>query len=60
MYHNCDAETATEYLNQYIKFHGIPKNFRCDHAQAFKWRQIEICCKDNKIKLKLAPVGDHR
>ena len=24
IYHNCDKETAIEYLNQYIKFHGIP------------------------------------
>ena len=44
VYHNCDAETAIEYLNQYIKFHGIPRNIRCDQAQAFKSRQFEIYC----------------
>ena len=60
VYHNCDAETAISYLNQYIKFHGIPKNIRCDQAQAFKSRQFEIFCKNNNIKLILAPVGDHR
>ena len=60
VYHNCDAETAIEYLNQYIKFHGIPRNIKCDQAQAFKWRQFEIYCKNNNIKLILSPVGDHR
>ena len=60
VYHNCDAETAIEYLNQYIKFHGIPRNIRCDRAQAFKSRQFEIYCKNNNIKLILAPAGDHR
>ena len=60
VYHNCDAETAIEYLSQYIKFHGIPRNIRCDQAQAFKSRQFEIYCKNNNIKLILAPVGDHR
>ena len=60
VYHNCDAETAIEYLNQYIKFHGVPRNIRCDQAQAFKSRQFEINCKNNNIKLILAPVGDHR
>ena len=60
VYHNCDAETAIEYLNQCIKFHGIPRNIRCDQAQAFKSRQFEIYCKNNNIKLILAPAGDHR
>ena len=60
VYHNCDAETAIEYLNQYIKFHGIPRNIRCDQAQAFKSRQFEIYCKNNNIKLILAPAVDHR
>ena len=60
VYLNCDAETAIEYLNQYITFHGIPRNIRCDQAQAFKSRQFEIYCKNNNIKLILAPAGDHR
>ena len=60
VYQNCDAETAIEYLDQYIKFHGIPRNIRCDQAQAFKLRQFEIYCKNNNVKLILAPVGDHR
>ena len=45
VYHNCDAETAIEHLNQHINFHGIPRNIRCDQAQAFKSRQFEIYCK---------------
>ena len=30
VYHNCDTDTAIEYLEKYIKFHGIPRNIRCD------------------------------
>ena len=58
-YNNCDAETAIQYLNQYIKFNGIPRNLGCDQAQAFKSRQFKIFCKDNNIKLILAQVGDY-
>ena len=49
-YHNCDTETAVNYLKSYIKFHGIPRTIRCDQAQAFKSRNFEIFCNDNNIK----------
>ena len=42
---NCDTQTAIEFLNQYCKFHGIPRSIRCDQAQAFKSRAFEIYCK---------------
>ena len=42
VYHNWDTDTAIEYLEKCIKFHGIPRNIRCDQAQAFKSRQFEI------------------
>ena len=35
-YHSCDTETALEYLNSYMKNHGIPRTLRRDKAQAFK------------------------
>ena len=59
-YTNCDTDTAMSYLKEYIKFHGIPRSVRCDQAQAFKAKNFEIFCKDNKIRLILAPTGDHR
>ena len=59
-YHNCDTETVIEYLKSYMTFHGIPRTLRCDQAQAFKSKNFEIFCKDNNIKLILAPAGDHR
>ena len=58
-YHNCDTETALNYLKSYKKFHRIPRTIRCDQAQAFKSQNFEIFCNDNHIKLILAPVGDH-
>ena len=60
IYNNCDTNTAINYLKDYIKFHGIPRSLRCDQAQAFKAKNSEIFCKDNNIRLILAPAGDHR
>ena len=57
---NCDTQTATEFLNQYCKYHGIPRSIRCDQAQAFKSRAFEIYCKEKNIKLIFSPTHDHR
>ena len=57
---NCDTQTAIEFLNQYCKFHGIPRSIRCDQAQAFKSRAFEIFCKEKIIKLIFSPTHDHR
>ena len=59
-FHNCDTETALDYLERYCKQHGIPRSIRCDQAQAFKAKEVEILCKNKNIKLILAPAGDHR
>ena len=42
------------------KVHGIPRSIRCDQAQAFKAKELDIFCKNKNIKLILAPAGDHR
>ena len=60
VYKNWDASTAIEYLEEYCKFHGIPHSLRCNQAQAFKSRDLNVHCKDNNIILILVPVGDHR
>ena len=60
VYKNCDASNAIEYLEEYCKFHGIPRLLRCDQEQAFKSTEFNVHCKDNNIKLILAPAGDHR
>ena len=59
-FHNCDTDTAIDYLERYCKKHGIPRSIRCDQAQAFKAKEFEIFCKNKNIKLILAPAGDHR
>ena len=59
-FHNCDTDTAIDYLERYCKIHGIPRSIRCDQAQAFKAKEFEIFCKNKNIKLILAPAGDHR
>ena len=60
LFHNCDTGTAIDYLERYCKINGIPRSIRCDQAQAFKAKEFEIFCKNKKIKLILAPAGDHR
>ena len=60
LFHNCDTETAIDYLERYCKIHGIPRSIRCDQAQAFQAKEFEIFCKNRNIKLILAPAGDHR
>ena len=52
LYYNCDIDTAKNFLEKYIKFHGIPLNIRCEQAQALKSKQSEIICTDNNIKLE--------
>ena len=59
-FHNCETETAIDYLEKYCKLHGIPRSIRCDQAQAFKAKEFDIFCKNKNIKLILAPAGDHR
>ena len=59
-YNHCDTNTAIEYLESYCKLHGLPRSIRCDQAQTFKVKKIEIFCKNKKIKLILALAGDHR
>ena len=60
VYKNCDTSTAIEYLEEYCRFQGIPRSIRCDQAQAFEFRDFTVYCKDDNIKLILAPAGDHR
>ena len=60
MFKDCDTQTALNYLEEYCRFHGIPRSLCCDQAQAFKAREFKIFCKNKNIKLILAPVGDHR
>ena len=59
IFHNCDTDTAIDYLERYCKVHGIPRSIRCDQTQAFKAKEFEIFCKNKNIKLILAPAGDH-
>ena len=60
IFHNCDTDTAIDYIERYCKLHAIPRSIRCDQAQAFKAKEFEIFCKNKNIKLILAPAGDHR
>ena len=40
IYHDCDADTVIAYLEKYIKFHGIPRNIRCEQAQVQTVRNL--------------------
>ena len=58
-FHNCETETALDYLERYCRQHGIPMSIRCDQAQALKAKEFKIFSKNKNIKLILAPAGDH-
>ena len=60
VYKDCDASTGIEFLEEYCRLHDIPRSIRCDQAKAFKSRDFNVYCKDNNIKLILAPARDHR
>ena len=49
-FHNCDTETAIDYLEKFCKLHGIPRSIRCYQAQAFKAKKFNIICKNQKHK----------
>ena len=59
-FHNCDTDTAIDYLERYCKTQGIPRAKRYNQAQAFNAKEHENFCKNRNIKLILAPVGDQR
>ena len=58
VFKDCDIQTELNCLEEYCRFHGIPRSLRCDQAQAFKAREFELVCKNKKIKLILTPAGD--
>ena len=58
VYHNCD--TALSYIEEYIKFHGIPRNIKIGSAHAILSKKYEIFSNDSNIKLRLATSGMHR
>ena len=50
VFKDCDTQTALNYLEEYCQFHGIPRSLRCDQAQAFKARELELFCKNKTSK----------
>ena len=44
-YHNCDTETAIEYLKSYMTFHVIPRAVWCNQAQAYKSKSSKSSAK---------------
>ena len=57
---NNKADTIIKFMQTHIVNHGVPRNIRCDQVQGFRAKKFMIYCKIKNIKLKFAPVDDHR
>ena len=47
-------------MQRHFSNNGVPRRLRCDQAQTFRAKKIQIFCRSNNIKLLFAPVDDHR
>ena len=54
------AKKVTQFLDSYIRIHGLPHSNRTDHGSGFKNNLVQEFCSSRGIKHVLSPVGDHR
>ena len=54
------AKKVTNFLDSYIRIHGLPRSIRTDHGSGFKNNLVQEFCSNRGIKHILSPVGDHR
>ena len=47
-------------MQRFISISGVPRRLRCDQAQKFRAKKLQLFCHTNNIKLLFAPVEDHR
>ena len=50
----------SRYRQRYISNNGVLRRLRCDKAQTFRAKKVQLFCNTNNIKLLFAPVDDHR
>ena len=54
------AKKVTNFLESYVRIHGLPQSIRMDHGSGFKNNLVQEFCSSRGIKHVLSPVGDHR
>ena len=54
------VKKVTNFLDSYIRIHGLPHSIRTDHGSGFKNNLVQEFCSSRGIKHVLSPVGDHR
>ena len=54
------GEKIIKFLRGYIQQHSIPKSIRTEQNSEFKNTIMSQFCRENGIKPKICPVGDHR
>ena len=57
---NATADIAIKFMQRYISNNGVSKRLRCDQAQTFRAKKLQIFCRTNNRKILFAPVDDHR
>ena len=55
-----DAKKVVNFLDSYIRTHGLPQSIRADHGSGFKNDMVKQFCSSRGIIHILSPVGDHR
>ena len=54
------AKKVTNFLDSYIRIHGLPHSIRTDHGSGFKNNLVQEFYSSRGIKHVLSPVGDYR
>ena len=57
---NNGSKKVAEFLEAYLRIHGIPKSIRTDHGSGFKNTLLKEFCKNLGNNQLYCPVGDHR
>ena len=57
---NTTADLAIKFMQRYISNNGVLRRLRCDQAQSYRAKKLQMFCKSNSIKFLFAPVDDQR
>ena len=60
IYEKANGPNVLNFLDMYIKNHGIPHSIRLDQAKCLVGNQVKTFCNKNNIQIIEAPGNDHR
>ena len=60
LFDRTNGRNISNFLQEYVLLHGIPRTIRLDQAQCQISQQIKASYNQNNIQLIEAPVHDHK